>query len=189
LSEAPVNDEPKTFSEEYVKTLREENARRRLAEKTANEELARVRTALGIESEGSADAAKAAEKLRAQSEADREAAREALTRAEFVKASGELGFIDADAAWRLADLSAVRVDLRSRKVEGLREALDALVREKPFLVGRAARAGSPGGGTPRSSASQDDDSLAGRIRRQFERRLPRGLSAPGAGAGNLRMTR
>ena len=110
-------------------------------------------------------------------------------RAELVKASGELGFIDVDAAWRLADLSGVRVDLRSHKVEGLREALDVLAREKPFLVGRAARAGSPGGGPPRSTPAQDDDSLAGRIRRQFERRIPRGMAVPGNGSGNFRISR
>jgi len=82
------------------------------------------------------------------------------------------------------------VDLAARKVEGLREALDALVREKPFLVARPSRAGSPGGGTPRAAGrAADDDSLAGRIRKQFERRLPRGLSIPGAGAGNLRISR
>ena len=186
----PTNDEPKTFSEDYVKTLREENARRRLAEKSANEELARVRTALGIEDDGSADAAKSAESLRAQSEADRATACDALTRAEFAKSAAEMNFVDPDAAWRLADMSAVKVDLAARKVEGLREALDALVREKPFLVGRPSRAGSPGGGTPRAAGrTGDDDSLAGRIRKQFERRLPRGLSVPGANAGNLRFTR
>ena len=189
MSEVAANDEPKVFTEDYVKSLREENARRRHAEKTANDELARVRTALGIGSEGSADAVMSAEKLRAQSEADRELAREALVRAEFAKASTELGLVDADAAWRLADTSAVKVDLRSRKVEGLREALDALVREKPFLAGRVARAGSPGGGTPRSAATADDDSLAGRIRRQFERRLPRGAATPGSSPGGMRFTR
>jgi hypothetical protein len=189
MSEAPVNDEPKVFTEEYVKSLREENARRRVAEKSANDELARVRAALGIAGEASADAVKSAENLRTQSEADRELAREALVRSEFAKVSIELGLVDADAAWRLADTSAVKVDLRSRKVEGLREALDALVREKPFLAGRVARAGSPGGGTPRSAAPADDDSLAGRIRRQFERRLPRGAAVPGNSSGGMRFTR
>ena len=191
MTESANSDEPKVFSEEYVKTLREENARRRLAEKNVREELARVRDVLGIGSEESADVTKEAERMRAQSEADRELAKEALTRAEFTKVSSELGLVDADAAWRLADMHSVRVDLESRKVEGLREVLETLVREKPYLATRAARAGSPGGGTPRSTGKQESDesALSGRIRKQFQKRLPAGLSVPGASLGDLRITR
>jgi hypothetical protein len=191
VSENANSDEPKVFSEEYVRTLREENARRRLAEKNAKEELARVREALGVGSEESADVTKEAQRMRAHSEADRELAREALTLAEFAKLSSELELVDADAAWRLADMRAVRVDLESRKVEGLREVLETLVREKPYLAGRAAKGGSPGGGTPRSTGRQDPDEsgLSGRIRKQFQKRLPAGLSVPGARLGDLRITR
>ena len=185
----PTSDEPKTFSEEYVKTLREENARRRLAEKSVKEELARVRDAVGLEDDGSVDLTEAVEKMRARSEADRELAREALIDAEFAKLAGDLDFVDVDAARRLADMSAVRVDLESRSCEGLREVLETLVREKPYLCGRAARAGSPGGGTPRSTGKQDDDSLSGRIRKQFQKRLPSGMAVPGGNLGDLRITR
>ncbi len=189
MSETPMSDAPKTFSEEYVKELRDENARRRLAEKTAKEELARVRAALGVKDEESADLAKSAEALRAQSAADRDTAREALVRAEFARAAAERGFVDADAAYRLADMSAVTVDVAARKVVGLSEALDALASDKPFLLARRPGAGSPGGGTPRAAGREDDASLSGRIRRQFERRLPRGMSAPGNSPGGLRITR
>ena len=185
----PTSDEPKTFSEEYVKTLREENARRRLAEKSVKEELARVRDAVGLEDDGSVDLTEAVEKMRARSEADRELAREALIDAEFAKLAGDLDFVDVDAARRLADMSAVRVDLESRSCEGLREVLETLVREKPYLCGRTARAGSPGGGTPRSTGKQDDDSLSGRIRKQFQKRLPSGMAVPGGNLGDLRITR
>lgn len=183
------NDEPKTFSEDYVKTLREENARRRLAEKNTSDELARVRDVLGLETDAPADIPQEVEKLRARSEADRELAREALMQTEFTRLSGELGLVDADAAWRLADKSAVRVDLERRKVEGLKEVLEALIREKPYLAGRAPRAGSPGGGTPRAAGKQDDDSLGGRIRKQFQKRLPSGMAVPGASLGDLRITK
>ena len=189
MTEADDVREEKTFSEEYVKTLREENARRRLAEKSVKEELARAREALGIEGDGSVDLAEAAGKLRARSEADRDAAREAVIDAEFTRLSGELALVDVDAARRLADMSTVRVDLESRKVEGLREVLETLLREKPYLCGRAARAGSPGGGTPRSTGKQDDDSLGGRIRKQFQKRLPSGMAVPGGSLGDLRITR
>ena len=42
MTESANHEEAKVFSEEYVRTLRDENARRRLAEKNAKEELARV---------------------------------------------------------------------------------------------------------------------------------------------------
>jgi hypothetical protein len=191
VTESGNNEEGKVFSEEYVRTLREENARRRLAEKNAKEELARVREALGIGGDETADATQEAGRMRARSEADRETAKEALVRAEFAKVSGELELVDADAAWRLADMGAVRVDLESRKVEGLREVLETLVREKPYLAGRTARGGSPGGGTPRSTGKgeSEEGGLSGRIRKQFQKRLPAGLSVPGASLGELRITR
>ena len=189
MSEPENQDEPKTFSEEYVKTLREENARRRLAEKTVKEELARARDALGIENHESVGLAEAAEALRNRSEADRKVAVTALIETEFTKVASELDLIDADAALQLADTSAVKVDLESRKVEGLREVLEALVREKPYLTGRTPKAGSPGGGTPRSGGAREDDSLGGRIRKQFRKRLPSGLAVPGANLGDLRITR
>jgi hypothetical protein len=191
VTESANHEEAKVFSEEYVRTLRDENARRRLAEKNAKEELARVREALGIGNDETADATKEAGRMRARSEADRETAKEALMRAEFAKVSGELELVDADAAWRLADMNAVRVELESRKVEGLREVLETLVREKPYLAGRASRGGSAGGGTPRSpgKAESEETGLSGRIRKQFQKRLPAGLSVPGASLGDLRITR
>lgn len=189
MTEPANSDEPKTFSEDYVKTLREENARRRLAEKSVKEELARIRDALGIEEDGSADLTEAVQTMRTRSEADRQLASDALIEAEFAKLAGEFDLVDVDAARQLADTGAVRVDLESCKVEGLREVLEALVREKPYLASRAPRAGSPGGGTPRSQGKQDDDSLGGRIRKQFQKRLPSGMTVPGENLGNLRITR
>jgi hypothetical protein len=187
MTEPTTPEEPKTFPEEYVKELREENARRRLAEKTLRDQLTQVRAALGVLEDEAADPVKAAETLRSRSDADRKLVTETLVRAEFERTSAEFGIVDADAAFRLADVSAVRVDLESRKVLGLREVLETLVRERPFLVGRASRAGSPGGGTPRASGKPDDDSLGGRIRKQFERRMPAGMSVPGASVGGLRI--
>ena len=86
------------------------------------------------------------------------------------------------------DLEETKQYLESRKVEGLREVLEALVREKPYLTGRTPKAGSPGGGTPRSGGARDDDSLGGRIRKQFRKRLPSGLAVPGGNLGDLRIT-
>ncbi|HUU42384.1 MAG TPA: hypothetical protein VMX57_01305 [Planctomycetota bacterium] len=189
MSEPSDEMEPKTFSEEYVKTLRDENARRRLAEKTVRDELARARDVLGVSEHESIGLVEACETMRTRGEADRKLAVDALIEVELTKLSDELGLVDADAAFRLADRSAVKVDPTSRKVEGLREVLEALVKEKPWLAGRTPRAGSPGGGTPRSTGVRDDDSLGGRIRKQFARRLPRGLAVPGGDLGNLRITR
>jgi hypothetical protein len=190
MSEQPMNEEAKVFTEEYVKQLRDENARRRLAEKNVKDELARVRAALGFKDEETADLAKSAEALRSQSAADRETARDALLRAGFAEAAAKRGFVDADAAFRLADLSAVKVDFAARKVDGLDEALDALADDKPFLLGRRPGAGSPGGGTPRGAGREDDGSLSIRVRRQFERRIPKGMSVPGNNnPGGLRITR
>ena len=81
------------------------------------------------------------------------------------------------------------MDAAARKVVGLDEALDALAGDKPFLLARRPGAGSPGGGTPRAAGREEDASLSGRIRRQFERRLPRGLSVPGNSSGGMRINR
>ena len=129
--------------------------------------------------------------MRAQVTADRELACDALVRVEFQKLAVEMNLVDVDAARRLADMEAVRVDPENRKVEGLRETLEALVKDKPYLVGNAgmSRAGSPGGGTPRSNGRQDDDSLNGRVRKQFQKRLPSGMTVPGESIGRMRITR
>ena len=186
----PTNDEPKMFPEDYVKELRDENAQRRLAEKNVRDQLAQVRDALGVpQDDGSADVVQTIHDLRSRSEADRGLAAETLVRAEFNRAAAELDEVDADAAWRLADKDGIRVDLESRKVEGLREVLETLVRDKPFLVSRAGSAGSPGGGTPRTSASPGDDSLEGRVRKQFQKRLPSGMTVPGESIGRMCITR
>ena len=77
-----------------------------------------------------------------QTEAEKELARmreelrnAAITR-ELDKLTPELGLKDPQAALILADLSGVTV--KGMEVAGLRESLDALVKEKPYLVETAA---------------------------------------------------
>ena len=100
MSEPIEQDTPRTFPEDYVRTLREENARRRHAEKTVSEQLARVRKALGAEDSDAADLGELAERMRSRSEADRTLAQEALVRAELTRVAQELDLVDTDAALR-----------------------------------------------------------------------------------------
>ena len=120
---------------------------------------------------------------------DRAMAEEMLVGGRFKELVAERGVVDADAAGRLIDMSGVKVDVEKRSVEGLEEAMDRMLGERPWLVGRSVAGGTPGGGTPRTSrGASEEETLAGRVRQEFARRLPSGMSVPGAGMGNMRIS-
>jgi len=74
-----------------------------------------------------------------------DAAKEALIYAAFFQAAARLGMspeIVSD-AFRLADLANVTADLETKEVTGIKEALDSLIEEKPYLLSvRPADVGS-----------------------------------------------
>ena len=173
-----------TGSEE-MKELREEIARRSANESRLEAALSAVASAVG--GTGEAKAEELAERVKGAMErarGDRALAEETLVGGRFRELVAERGVVDADAAGRLIDMSGVKADVEGRKVEGLEEAMDALLSERPYLVGRPIAGGTPGGGTPRGKrGGRDEETLAGRVKKEFARRLPSGMSVPGGESG------
>lgn len=94
------------------------------------------------------------EKLQ-QAEAARQSAytlaNERLVKAEIKEQSAALGLVDADAAFALMDRSAVKVDDKGN-VAGVKEALDALIKAKPYLKATPAGTKIGGGSNPAGGA-------------------------------------
>lgn len=132
---APANHapEPETFSKEYVKELRQENAsyrtRAQEAEKKAQEAEDRAKKA-GEDAEGKVkEATTAAEKR--------------IIRAELKAEAIKAGIVDLDGL-SLADLSGVKID-ENGEVVGGKEAIEKLKESKPYLFG-----------TKKSTSSKDE---------------------------------
>lgn len=81
-------------------------------------------------------------------------ANERLIAAEIREVGAQMGLVDAEAAFTLMDKSGVSVD-ESGSVAGVREALEALVAAKPYLVGR--RKGRLGTGSVGNFPRNDSD--------------------------------
>ena len=111
---APAEAEPKTFSHDYVRELREENKGLRLAKQAAERERDGLR--------GAAETAKA--------EADRR-----VIRAELKAHAIRAGIIDPDAL-KLLDISAVRLG-DGGEVEGADELLEKFKEAKPHFFAAA----------------------------------------------------
>mgnify|MGYP001201212351 FL=1 len=81
-------------------------------------------------------------------------ANEVLVRAEVKSIAADMGLVDGDAAYALIDRDSV--ELKNGKVTGVKEALEALAKEKPWIKKGEAK-GSVGAGTnPGSSNSKTD---------------------------------
>lgn len=95
-----------------------------------------------------------AEKLREQLEAEKtkaksaaEKAKRALIKAAFAEAAIAANLVSVDDAFLLADLSNVEVS-DDGKVTGVKEAVEQLAKEKPYLVKQGGGSGGVGGGNP-----------------------------------------
>lgn len=103
-----------------------------------------------------------AEKLRESLEAEKAKvadaqakARAALIKAAFVAEAATANLVSVDDAFKLADLSEVDVS-EDGTVTGIKEAVEQLVKEKPYLVKQGQGAGT--GGAPfRGGPAQDND--------------------------------
>lgn len=142
----------KTFDEAYVKSLREEAAKYRTKAKELekrletmpNEITSKVLQALGLEPDPHKNfEQQLAEANRKAQEAEQKA-KARLIAAEVKLIAAEMGLIDADAALALMDKSSVEVD-DAGNVKGVKEALEALAKAKPWLKKQAS--GPVGSGT------------------------------------------
>jgi len=114
-----------------------------------------------------------AERLKAEKEeaekkgkAAMEAANKRLVKAEVKAAAAEMGLIDADAAYALLDKDTIEVT-DSGDVKGVKKALEALVKERPWLK-KAAGSGSVGGG---SNPAGGTGGTGGKSMNDFIRRM------------------
>ena len=153
-STASPSAEPKLFSEDYVKSLRREAAENRVKAKQFKEAIEKT---FGIEIDGDITEALAAVKVGYETRlADTQKSVRALhLNTEATKLQAELGIIDLEAAMKLADMSEVKIT-EDGKVEGMREALEAVLEAKPYLKGQPTPTRPTGGNPPRGQDQQPD---------------------------------
>lgn len=153
----PVQNPPagRTFTEDYVTALRNESAGYRTQLRAYEKALKEF---LGMKPEDKIDDVsqvltnyKTAQQ--AALEKASKAAKDLIIKAEVKVLANELGIVDPDAAMALADLSKVQVT-EDGKVEGVKEALEALLQAKPWLKKQSS--GPIGSGTNPPGAGRDD---------------------------------
>jgi len=142
----------KTFDGAYVKQLRAEAAQYRTKAKELEQKLqtmpqeitAKVLQALGLEPDPNKAFDKQLEEARRKAQEAEQRANERLIRAEVKSLAAEMGLLDADAVLALMDRSKVAVK-DDGTVEGVKEAVEALVAAKPWLKKEGSK--QVGGGT------------------------------------------
>lgn len=149
-----VDPEPKLFSEDYVKSLRSEAAENRVKAKQLREA---VESIFGIELDGDITEALTAVKAGYETKLTetQKSVRALHLNTEATKLQAELGIIDLDAAMKLADLSKVQIT-EDGKVEGMKEALEAVLEAKPYLKGQSTPTRAAGGNPPRGTENKPD---------------------------------
>ncbi|MEW6661959.1 MAG: phage scaffolding protein [Bacillota bacterium] len=154
---------PKVFSEEYVSAIRNESAHYRTQLRGLENA---VRGALGLKAEDQVSEAVISQYVQQQKQAiekSQASAKKMLIKAEVKMQAVELKIIDPDAAMALADLSKVQV-AEDGKVTGVKEALEALIKDKPYLVGKGSGGvgspGSPGGGQGSMTPEEEGRKIA-----------------------------
>ena len=157
-SGAPEQSGARTYTEEYVRALRAESAGYRTRAKALDEQLAGIRKAFSIPDGQDPDWTKVLSDHEATHKTALEAAeknaKQALLRAEVRALGAELGVVDADVVWQLVDLSKAQI-ADDGKITGVKEAIEALLKDKPFLkgsTGAKAGVGAPGGNPGPSGA-------------------------------------
>ena len=157
-SGAPEQSGARTYTEEYVRALRAESAGYRTRAKGLDEQLAGIRKAFSIPDGQDPDWTKVLSDHEATHKTALEAAennaKQALLRAEVRALGAELGVVDADVVWQLVDLSKAQI-ADDGKITGVKEAIEALLKDKPFLKGSTGAkpgVGAPGGNPGPSGA-------------------------------------
>lgn len=145
-------EQPKIYDETYVKQLRDEAASYRVKAKETEDRLkaleaqskelpAKLLQALGLEPDPNKNWEKQVQEAKVAAQAATEKANQRLIRAEVKVLAKDLGIVDPEAAFALADLSKVQV-AEDGTVSGVREALEALAKAKPYLIGKSGQVGS-----------------------------------------------
>lgn len=160
-----TGEDDKQFSPEHVEKLRRENAKYRTRAKELEEKLKEmpdkdsiineVLKGLGIDPDPEKRAEQQIEEARSKAQEAEARANERLIKAEVKAACSELGIVDPDAAFALMDKESVTLK-DDGEVEGVKEALAALIKAKPYLVAQKGNVGGPS--NPGSPEPDDIDS-------------------------------
>lgn len=156
---------PKTYDEEYVKGLRTEAANRRAENKQLKEKLdampqeitAKVLKALGLEPDPNKNYEQQLAEANKKAQEAEGKANQRLIKAEVKLVSAELGIVDSDAAFTLMDRADVKVN-DAGDVEGVKKALEALLKDKPYLKGKPGNTQMGGGSNPAGGGGNKDQS-------------------------------
>ena len=181
-SGAPEQSGARTYTEEYVRALRAESAGYRTRAKGLDEQLAGIRKAFSIPDGQDPDWTKVLSDHEATHKTALEAAeknaKQMLLRAEVRALGAELGVVDADVVWQLVDLSKAQI-ADDGKITGVKEAIEALLKDKPFLKGSTGAkpgVGAPGG-NPGPSGAPDAVEAAKKLAEERNK----GKTAPAGG--------
>ena len=186
-SGAPEQSGARTYTEEYVRALRAESAGYRTRAKGLDEQLAGIRKAFSIPDGQDPDWTKVLSDHEATHKTALEAAeknaKQALLRAEVRALGAELGVVDADVVWQLVDLSKAQI-ADDGKITGVKEAIEALLKDKPFLkaatAGKSGGVGAPGG-NPGPTGAPDAVEAAKKLAEERNKsKTPAGGSDPWA---------
>lgn len=159
---------PKTYDEAYVKRLRDEAAGHRTKAKdleqklagASQETMAKVLKALGLEPDPNKNYEQQLADANKKAQEAEEKANQRLIKAEVKLISAELGIIDSDAALALMDKGKVKVN-DSGDVEGAKEALEALLKDKPYLKGQPGNNQVGGGSNPAVGGGTKNNGTSG----------------------------
>lgn len=171
----PAPSTGKTFSEDYVKTLREESKENRIARKAAEEKAAAIeakfKALLGLKEPDAIDDSKIA----AFQQAQQAAAAAAVTKANARLIQAEIRSLegyDAKLVERLLDKSKIAI-AEDGTVTGLKEAVEAMAVEFPAVKKAAAGAG----GNPANPAAPANLNTIESLKAEYTAALAAGKTA------------
>src|SRR5690625_2317401 len=158
-------DDSKTFSEDYVKDLRSEAAKYRTKAKELEtqsqsqqqETIKKMFEALGIDPDPNKELDKQLSDAQTKAQEAERKANDKLIRSEIKSIGVDLNLVDPEAAYVLADKEGFKVN-DDGSVEGVRESLEKLLEEKPYLkqVETETKSAYQPGATQKSNANTKD---------------------------------
>lgn len=177
----PPNPEPETFSKDYVEKLRKEAASYRTKAKDLEADsktqqqamLNKVFEALGINPDPNLEFEKQLSAAQKTAQEAEKRANDKLIRAEIKSIGAGLGIIDPDVAYLLVGKESLVIK-EDGSVEGVKEALEQVIQEKPYLVGSGVPGEQPKptgykpGSTQRGNNPKPEDDYQAGVD-QFER--------------------
>ena len=134
--------EAKIYDENYVKQLRNESAKYRTKvkerEQAETQRMTELFKALGIDPDPNKNFEKQISELQQKNQEIESRANDRLIRSEIKFISSTLGVVDPDVAFQLLDKSKVQIK-EDGSISGVKEALEALLKAKPYLRGQSTQ--------------------------------------------------